>query len=130
MSLESRMRKCLTAMYLLSAGPTQKIDGDRVTSSKASGGNRPGDGYSLFEEHVAAWRNARTDAARLVAVEEAERDLKNWTIAKGNKDAKDTLAWKRDIANSELGATELHRLWGISRQYVYDLRRKYGENPA
>lgn len=130
MQLEQRMKKCLAAMYLLSSGGTQSIDSDRISNSKASGGNRPGDGWSLFDEHLELWKGARTEAGRREVVENAEKDLENWRVAKGNRQTQDTLAWKRMIANSDLGATELHRLWGISRQYVYELRRKYGKTPA
>lgn len=139
-------RRLIAELELVSHAPTRSYDsdgrggGDQSRAPVTGHKRAPRDplGHRELDDHEPAFiplrrrlRYATTDHAleRIITDAKQELDLAKRASVPAKLEH-GTIAWRRHIANSTLGATELARLHGISRQYVYELRAKYQAQAA
>lgn len=135
MSLEHEMRRVLLALELVSQGTTQAWDsegGHAPPSSRPPAGvnwaGRKDDGDDRPAlRYARAWARCATDTAREQLLADAIEYLAACRRARrpASDPQLDTIYWREDVANDPRPAGEVARINGITRQYVYKLRRLY-----
>lgn len=131
--LDQRMRLVLARMEVfLSYGTTQAFD-KSGSRGKPSGGDRPaGDSAPVHEFYAAMYNRCSTNAERENVILEAEQEFEKLKQQKPPENIeayvnRNTLAWKRAIARSELPVSATADKFGVSRATVYSYREKYGD---
>lgn len=121
-------RAVLVQMHLVSYGTTSRLDGDLVKQSAERGLWPAGESDAMFDEFERRWNHASHPEAKRRVLEEARERLQNYRRAKTPVVVEPhTIAWRREIANSDKSGAELARLYGVSRQTVQTYRRNYRE---
>jgi hypothetical protein len=131
MTLEQRLWNALNAMQLLSNGATTRLDTDRVHGSRNPGLYPAGEQKCEFLIFQRRFAQAHSYQSKLEIVEEAERDLAQWTHSRPPKDPEHgSYFWKVMLATSKDSVTDLARRHSVSRQMIYVYRRRYGNQAA
>ena len=131
-TLEQRLWTTLVRMQLLSNGTTAKLDGDFIKGSKQGGFLPAGEHHCEFLSFQVRFARANNYGSKEAIVQEAEQCLREWTHSRvpvGNAKDQNT-AFQKMVANQPGSVTEVARLNQISRQSVYEFRRKYRDTEA
>lgn len=145
-TLYHEARRLIAELELVSHGATRNYESDgrgatETADPRGSTGHRPLrrdelQGHYEVDDYEPAFlplrrrlRAATTDdeLRDIIDIARRELELAKRTAAPARPE-KGTIAWRRQVANDQRGATEVARLHGISRQYVYELRAKYRED--
>lgn len=124
------MQQILAELEMISHGKTMKTDGRVAGSNDKSPLLRVDEEPYPHELFRRRYLRARTDTERARVEQEAAEELR--LLRKGPERRVDRLtpfsfAWKRAIANDPRGASELARVFPVSRQTVYNYRALYRE---
>lgn len=127
--LEARLLAACRRMFLCSQASAMNLDAIRVTGTKEFG--RPsGEGKPEWEMFQMSYARAKLRSEREQVVISAEQFASAWKRQSEPTDReheRGSLAWKRAIANDERPASEVARLFSVSRQQVAGLIAQYRE---
>lgn len=138
--LVSDLRQLIARLSLVSHASAARLDSEPRSADGDIGGNRPPGGIDARDDKAEGFglksavyferRFARihTDIQLQALVLEAERALEAWQrtpFVEGQRPALQDPRWKQWIAHSRLDGGELARLYGVSRQYIHEVRKKY-----
>jgi hypothetical protein len=129
MTLEREFRQVIREMMLVSHGTTMRWNASTRGGERASP-LPPGEREPLHEAWITRWVQTRP-SDRLSVLEGAREALQEARVQRAGVVVEPgTVAWKREIANSDLPDRELVRLYSVSRQSLWRYRRDYGEDAA
>jgi hypothetical protein len=127
--MTQEFRQVILEMHMLAGGSTQSLEG-RVTGTKDRDPMPSGEPHPLYDEFEARWRAARTVGAKQAVLKDAQDALEGFRKMKDppNVEAfvnRDTLPWKRAIANSDMSIAATAQKFSVSRVTVYAYIEKY-----